>query len=124
MPDGGGGGPREPSWGLAWGLTRLVVLAGPWALKLPSPASWGTFLRGLLANMQEADWWAMTGGDERLCPVAFALPGGWLTVMRRAAPLAGGEEPDYGAFDGLPVDPKPSNFGRLAGRVVMVDYGG
>lgn len=115
--------PPAPRWGLAWGTTRLVVLAAGLAWKLPSPASWGAFLRGLLANMQEAAWWEMTGGDGRLCPVVFSLPGGWLTVMRQAAPLDAGREPDYEAFAGLPLDPKPSNFGTLAGRDVLVDYG-
>jgi len=36
---------------------------------------------GLLANMQEVKFSKMN--DERLCPVKFHLPGGWLLVMPR-----------------------------------------
>lgn len=106
------------------GITREVVLTRRWAFKFPSLRSWKLFLTGLLANLQERDWWRSTH-DKRLCPVVAWLPGGFLVVMPRAERL----EPDEylflqeEEFDGLPLDAKPSNFGTYQGRTVLIDYG-
>jgi hypothetical protein len=70
--------------------------------------------------MQEAELATMK--DERLCPVRFAMPGGWFLIMPRCDPVKM-EELDHQAFYGLPLDFKASNFGRYQGRIVMVDYG-
>jgi len=107
----------------ARGITRTVVLTKRHAIKLPSFRSWKLFLTGLLANMHEAFWWDATRHDSRLCPVTFAFPGGWFIVMRRCEPLGDEFDVDYDGFDGLPLDPKPTNFGWLEGRLVMLDYG-
>lgn len=110
------------------GATRLVILAGPWAFKLPRPGPWRNFLQGLLANMQERSFSALR--HPRLCPVVFALAGGWLCVMRRARPIPDAlwERHDHQEFVEcgclvLPVENKRSSLGLLEGRVVAVDYG-
>lgn len=125
------------------GVTRIVVLIGPWAFKVPRfNYGWQNFLRGLLCNMQEACF-SKTKWPE-LCPVVFRVPGGWLTVMRRALPLSEGDwlsfdyenfrvgqdwptervvEGHYCADYYVPVENKIDSFGLLNGRVVAVDYG-
>ena len=110
------------------GATRTVLLIGRYAIKVPRCSSWRTFLNGLLANMQERQF-ARTGWPE-LCPVLASLPGGWLLVMPRAAPMSDAEWCDFEpeAFCEtesytLPVEHKQDSFGLLDGRVVAVDYG-
>ena len=110
------------------GATRWVLLVGRYALKFPLVQTWRTFLNGLLANMQEREF-ARTGWPE-LCPVLFSLPGGWLVVMPRCAPLTCYEYNDLDTRefierrDGVvPVEEKPDSFGWLNGRIVAVDYG-
>jgi hypothetical protein len=113
---------------LRGGATRVVILVGSLAVKIPSFHSWRSFLRGLLANMQEREWWRYFR-DEKLCPVRGSIPGGWLVIMSRCEPL---DEPlsttEYLEFiDGnnlcLPVEHKGSSFGVLRGRIVTIDYG-
>lgn len=113
------------------GMSRDVLCIGRWALKLPKLKTWRAFLIGLLANMQERDL-SKRGCWPELCPVVFALPGGWLVVMRRATPLtdAQAEALDPLAVlspeddrPSIPAEPKASSFGMLDGRLVVVDYG-
>lgn len=113
-----------------FGATRAVFLVGRWALKVPFAWSWMHFLLGLVANIQEvtfskAQW-------PELCPVLWWLPGGWLVVMRRAAPLS---DDQWAAFEPtieewmnkgdyyVPSEPKRDSYGMLEGRVVAIDYG-
>lgn len=122
------------------GVTRIVLLIGPWALKFPRFGyGYAMGLRGLLCNMQERAIWSL--GWAQLCPVLWALPGGWLLVMRRARPLTDEEWADfdvasYEAFrwhkktegnrlsDGVvPTEYKREHFGFVGGRFVTVDYG-
>lgn len=122
------------------GCTRIVVLIGSWAIKLPRFGyGYAMGLRGLLCNMQERAIWTL--GWPQLCPVLFSLPGGWLLVMRRAEPLtdeqwAAFDFPAYEAFrrhrategnrmsDGIvPAEYKREHFGMVDGRMVTVDYG-
>ena len=110
------------------GCTRHVLLAGPWAFKVPALWSWKLFLCGLLANMQEREF-ARTAWPE-LCPVTFSTPGGWLVVMRRAQEMTDAE---FLAFDAkafceggahiVPAEHKSNSFGWLDGRIVAIDYG-
>lgn len=124
------------------GVTRDVFLIGRCAVKLPTwRYGWTKFLQGLLANMQEALW----GGPGRypeICPVFFAIPGGWLIVAGRAEPL--GEEEwrafccsfdegdvrdplrpwiNLGADYFIPAERKRDSFGKFGGDIVAVDYG-
>jgi hypothetical protein len=109
-----------------FGITRVVILVGPYAIKLPQwNYGWDKFLHGLLANMQEVVWGR--GYDDRLCPVVWWIPGGWMTVMQRVDHVLTNEnEIDYSVFqDGIPSgDDKPDNYGMLNGRIVKIDYGG
>lgn len=111
------------------GVTRQVVLVGRWALKFPRVnCGWRIFLQGLLANMAEAVWG--TTELEGFCPVVLAVPGGFLTVQRRARVLTVEE---YAAFDvrafidrehyTVPAEEKRDSFGWLDGQIVAIDYG-
>jgi hypothetical protein len=111
------------------GVSRDVLCIGGLALKFPKlTRGWRQFLIGLLSNMQERD--LSKRGWPELCPVVFALPGGWLVVMRRASPLSDeqAESLDYLSIlsrddYAIPAEPKGSSFGVLDARIVVVDYG-
>lgn len=109
------------------GVTRLVILVGGFAIKLPRfDLGWKMGLHGLLANMQEREF--STLRDVRLCPVLFCLWGGWALVMRSATPM---KDEQWRRFRctaedwsrDLPVEAKRSSFGYLRDRAVAVDYG-
>lgn len=102
------------------GITREVFLIGRWAIKIPSFRSWKLFLQGLLGNMQEKQW---SGFDERLCPVVFYTPGGFLSIMPRATPIECINDEYLSICDSLPVEKKLCSFGLLNGKIVAVDYG-
>lgn len=118
------------------GVTRSAVIIGAWVFKFPSLRSWKMFLQGLLGNMQEREW---SGFSPRLCPVKFALWGGFLNVMPYAQPLSDAEWAtlDKVTFnqvrrgpDGtyLPVEHKRDSFGWLEDAegepvLTIVDYG-
>jgi hypothetical protein len=110
------------------GSSRLVLRVSRWAVKVPRPYSWRTFLNGLLGNMTERE--LGRAGLDGFCPVVFGLPGGWLNVMPYARPMtrAEFERFDYEAFVnrehyGIPAEPKPDSFGWLRGSPVAIDYG-
>ncbi len=111
------------------GCTRMVLLIGRWAVKIPRlNYGWTFFLRGLLCNMQEVAF-SRTGWPE-LCPILWRVPGGFLSVMARARPLTDQEwhDADIEAFREtpsykVPVELKRDSFGILGGRLVAVDYG-
>lgn len=113
---------------IRYGTHRTVYLIGKYAIKRPVFVEWRLFLRGLLANMQEAQF-SRTGWPE-LCPVVFAPWGGWFIVMRRAEPLARidffhfnlREWADRGDYV-IPVEDKLDSVGVLNGKIVAVDYG-
>lgn len=106
------------------GATRWVFCFRGYAVKIPSFYSWRHFLQGLIANMQERRF---AGYNRLLCPVLFAVPGGFLLVMPKV------EQPisihDYeialAIVDRytLPVERKLDSFGYLNGEIVAVDYG-
>lgn len=113
------------------GATRHVILWGNWAFKIPRLTGWVHFLNGLLANLQEK---AFAPTSERLCPVLFSLPGGFLIVQARTEPLtdeqwAALDKRSYRSFTSnrgigfLPVEYKRDSFGNLDGVLVAVDYG-
>lgn len=111
------------------GCTRIVCLLWRWAVKLPNfTDGWRMFLKGLLANMQEAQF-SRTKWP-KLCPVVWSIPGGWIVIMRRAKVLTDDEflqcvpdgwieEPDYI----IPAELKSNSFGWLNGKIVAIDYG-
>lgn len=118
----------------AGGTHRAVYLIGSYALKFPVISEWRLFLCGLLANMQERTFSA--AGWPELCPVVFAMPGGWLIVMRRAEPLTPEQFANLNYAEWIkgghdlakseriiPVENKFDSFGNLDGKIVAVDYG-
>ena len=107
-------------FGLIYGCTRTVLLFKNYVIKLPSFRSWKYFLIGLLANIHEHQWWLLTKSN-RLCPVKFYIPGGFLLVMPRCDTLETFDDWDY--FDELPLDKKVENLGMYNGKVVLIDYG-
>jgi hypothetical protein len=83
------------------GAVRTVFITRRHVYKLPGLWTfnffgwwWEAFLHGLLSNMQERTFGAE--GWPELCPVSFAIPGGFLVVMPRARPLTDAE---WAAFD-------------------------
>lgn len=109
------------------GSSRIVILCGGLAIKLPRITHWNLLLHGLIANMNES-LFSKTGWIE-LCPVLFAVPGGFLVVMPRCTPLtqkltveqynAFVRRPDYI----VPAEHKLDSFGYYEGRLVAIDYG-
>jgi hypothetical protein len=108
------------------GANRLVILTKRYAFKFPTCRSWRDFLFGLLNNQTEAR--VGRSGREGVCPVLFAIPGGFLVVMPRVATLTRGEFVtfDFQAFierHKLCVEAKPDSFGVHEDKIVAVDYG-
>lgn len=119
------------------GATRIVLLIGRFAIKLPNCQKYRLFLHGLLSNLQERQFSACQW--EELCPVLLSDPLGLFLVMRRARPLTDQEWEtvstqwfaletksqhvcDQGDYY-LPVEHKRDSFGVLDGKIVAIDYG-
>lgn len=108
---------------LSRGASRVVLLAGPWAIKLPRfTAGWKAGLCGLLSNLAERERWR-TGPRAGLCPILWTLPGGWCVVMARARAAEGviGTERLAGLTG---YDHKPDSYGWHRGELVALDYHG
>ena len=124
------------------GTTRLVILIGKYAGKIPQiKYGWELFLRGLLANMQEIEFAALK--DCRMCPIKYYISGGWLIIMPRCLPITEEEflilsydkfwpnsNEDYHPNNvcekvsfNVPVENKQDSFGYYNGEIVAVDYG-
>lgn len=120
------------------GSTRITLLTRNWAIKIPNFREWRLFLHGLLANMQEK----LFSVYPEVCPVIFSLCGGFLNVAKRARELTDLEfeqeilpkcERDGNSLNRIyfvnnedyciSVEGKPSSFGWLDGRIVVIDYG-
>jgi hypothetical protein len=108
------------------GITRTVLVTGRWAVKFPSFRAYGHGLRGVLwsvtrgiqANLSELAWSDSPG----VCPVRWSLAG-LVNVYPRADRVPDGAHIDWDAIGFLgPADRKEPNVGRLAGRLVMIDY--
>ena len=111
---------------LAYGATRIVLLVGPYAIKIPSILEWRLFLLGLLANMQERAFSKL--GWPELCPIIGSVPGGWLVIMRRAREMTPDEFDLFRQFceeseHDIPTEYKSTSFGWLDGKPVVIDYG-
>lgn len=110
---------------LCAGVTRLVLLVGPVAVKVPNPR-WGMIhlVRGMLANLYERERWAKSR-HPMLTPTYVCLPFGLLAVQRRVPISVPGrlmrEEVDRLPFIGY--DNNGHNAGLLRGKLVLFDYG-
>jgi hypothetical protein len=120
---------------IKYGSTRTVFLIRNWAIKIPNFREWRLFLHGLLANMQEKTFSVYP----EVCPVIFSVRGGFLNIAKRARELTELEfeqEIQYtypNTPDGniifkdadyyIEAEGKPSSFGWLDGKIVVIDYG-
>lgn len=107
---------------LRQGHSRTVIITRKWAFKFPSLRHWRGFLYGLLNNMAEVEW---SGFNQSFCPVRFSLPGGFLVVMPRCAPVDASysDEMEEICLGHFWIEDKLDSFGILNGQVVAVDYG-
>jgi hypothetical protein len=113
------------------GVTRTVFLVGRWAVKVPSlrggmhRGEWlASFCQGVLSNRSERQWHDFEGWHGQVAPVLHSWLGGIVQVYPRCEPVEGDdywarEQPD---MDPEPGDRKASNYGRLDGRLVRIDY--
>jgi hypothetical protein len=113
------------------GATRWVFFIGKLAFKIPSLYSYRNFLWGLLANMQEVEFHNIKEMKEKLCPVYFHLPLGFLIVMPKIRILLEGEISKEELIDfctnnefySIPAEIKNDSFGYYKGKLVAIDYG-
>lgn len=125
------------------GTVRIVILCFGLAFKVPYPFARkgrnGGLRDGRMSNLEELKLWKRTGSTEiggvSLCPIKFSLPFGLLIVMPEAKPFTWDEwkamdfRDRYDNFTqpatALGVDDtiKPDTFGRLNGKIVVLDYG-
>ena len=113
------------------GTTQLVLVVGALAVKFARGE------RGRRCNRFEADTYKRVNAPRRtmLCPVLWCTPCGRVLLMRAASPITEAEAaelratrsfPDWdyiGSNDEeCPFEPKASDWGRLNGRLVALDY--
>lgn len=114
------------------GITRAVLLIGPYAIKFPRwRYGWFKYLCGLRSNMTERQF-APLSDEYFLAPTIWAAWGGFMNVQRRCIPLTDDEweridvpesELKLMEWHGMDCDFKRDNFGTLDGRIVLLDYG-
>lgn len=117
------------------GCSRTCLLVSRYAIKIPSFHSWKHFLRGLLNNINERNYWKWSLKDQFaksdiLCPITFSIPGGWLLVMKRCEDINLADFKEALVlkllFNELKAagisDLKRDNCGYLDGRIVCFDY--
>jgi hypothetical protein len=117
------------------GTSRRTICVGPWAIKVARNGA------GLRCNRLEVKCWErnQTNPTRRamLCPVLMAFPLGIAIIMQRAEPLSEHEADDLRRTRGFPdwdyagrgdeecpFEHKGSDWGRLDGRLVALDYSG
>jgi hypothetical protein len=127
---------------IKYGCTRYVILTKNYAIKLPQfKYQWRHFLLGLLANMQEVQFSKMK--DNRLCPIKFYIPGGWILIMPKCIPITKKDffnlnitkfwpnnTEDYHPNNtcervnfNVPVENKQDSFAYYNDEIVAIDYG-
>lgn len=110
------------------GTTRVVYLIGKYAIKIPRVNRWKSFLRGLLANMDERMWYKNSPADwkEKMCPSLKCLFGGLILISKKANSVndftwsKGIIKPED--FHPIPMDWKQQNFGWYKHNIVIIDY--
>lgn len=99
---------------IAHGITRTVLLVGPWAVKVPS-ARHRMIVRGWLGNRSE--WIQRWRSDVN--PPLVTL-GYLVNVYRRADWTGAGCEGLPDGYDG--DEAKPSSWGRFPSGWLLIDY--
>lgn len=114
------------------GATRWVFLVGKYAFKIPSLHSWKCFLWGLLANMKEKEFSGIKDEEfkNKLCPIVFHIPLGFLVVMPKVRVLKNKElsieklnKFCNSTFATIPAELKYDSFGYYKNKLVAIDYG-
>lgn len=102
------------------GITRIVVLVGRWAIKLPRwNYGWGKFVEGVTNNRSEWAYWRKTKSNE-VCPTLFSF-WGLFNIMPRVRICESKEEIECIPLDDW-LDRKPDNLGHYKEKIVWVDY--
>jgi hypothetical protein len=106
------------------GSSRYVILIGTLAYKLPRIAighsrKWINFLQGLIANCRESE---LSSFSNELCPTVLNLFG-FMLVMNRAESLSDSEWEQYQPIRNSLGENKKDSYGKLKGRIVVLDYG-
>ena len=115
------------------GVTRTVILVGPYAIKVPSLRGdmhghrLGSFCLGVLANQSERTWSSFEEWEAgAVAPVLRSWLGGIVQVYPRCDPLDWPDDDEH--RDRLPLlepdpgDVKVNSYGLLHGKIVRLDY--
>jgi len=112
------------------GSSMWAIVAGKFAFKIPSLYNWKRFLNGLISNMQEVEFNKVEEMREKLCPILFYIPFGFLVVMPMVRILEYDELTQAQLQDFcinnnyiIPAEHKCDSFGYFKGKLVAVDYG-
>jgi hypothetical protein len=113
------------------GATRLVILIGGLAIKLPKVTGLARFGRGRDGNKIEARMWSQHREElPELCPVLWCAPLGLALAMPRVQMMSDAEFWAWAESDeypdhwrpAAPYEHKARDWGWLRGRPVVVDY--
>lgn len=129
---------------IAYGCSRMVILIGNYAIKLPNlKYRYPSCLWGLIHNLSESNWYKASQGifnngeiqdyDKLLCPILYANRFGLVVIMKRAQPLPKTFDCPI-VFEWLasrfikfgdcicPAEKKIDSFGLLNNEIVAIDY--
>lgn len=110
---------------IARGVSRTVLLIGPWAIKAPSLRNGQRyFVKGMYGNILEADHWRKSR-HPNLAPVYAVGPFGLWLVMRRYRTLVRRRltNEEIAALPFIGLDNNGANVAWDNGRFVVIDYG-
>jgi hypothetical protein len=115
------------------GSTRLTILCGKWAIKIPySKSEFYGYIHGILSgwksNRNEFVWSKCNKETQMysfLCPVRCSFLFSMIIVMDKATPISCSDfkNIDKQSFDFGGYEHKQDSFGKINGEVVIVDYG-
>lgn len=107
------------------GVSRIVILVGNWAIKLPYVREGQRyFVQGMLGNVVENHHWR-THRHPSLAPVYFCAPLGLLLVMKRFGTVLDRllTDDEIGTIPFYGIDNNGSNIALENGKFVVIDYG-
>lgn len=112
------------------GSSRYVFFFCGFAFKIPSISSYKQFLWGLIANLNEIEFYQYLKSD-KLCPIKFYLPLGICNIMPAIKTLSENEFKDFDPIKfccldnecKIPAESKADSFGWYKGKIVVIDYG-